>query len=115
MEYNRIKEIAEKSQGHLNSFNFVGIRIQKFDYGLKIGQSLNHCSSVWDDGYELDELLDGVSAIDITRAKSLEKFGGYNGNVALILGADVANGGNDVAEIIMNNPIILGIIYKEII
>lgn len=113
MENNRIREIAEKSQEHLNSFDFVGIRIQKSDYELKIGQSLNHCSSVWDDGCELNELLDGVSAIDITRTKSLEKFGGYNGNVALILGSEIANGGNDVAEIIMVDPIILGIIYEE--
>ena len=111
MKNNRIKEIAEKSQEHLSLFNFVGIRIQKSDYELKIGQSLNHCSSVWDDDNELDELLDGVSAIDITRTESLEKFGGYNGNVALILGSEIANGGNDVAEIIMNNPIILEIIF----
>jgi hypothetical protein len=110
MKHKTIKELANKVQKYLSDWDNVGIRIQDDLYGASIGDILYHESHDWDDGVMLDTLAGGVCAVDIERAGILDKWGGYDGNYAIILGSNSAGEGADPAEIIMRHPSILDII-----
>ena len=103
-----IKQIANEAKKHLNDqYDFIGIRIQEDTYGASIGDNVTHNSSVWDDGNQTEEYLDGVCAIDVT---SKRDTAGYAGNIALVLGSYSVWGGEDPAELIMQDAVILDII-----
>lgn len=109
--FKEIYEIAQKVKEN-NNYDFIGIRVQE-DFNEKIGETLKHRSFVWIDGEETTNLLNGVCAIDANRLNATFTMsnGGYSGDVILILGSnDYPERGEDVAEIIMNNPVIIDII-----
>lgn len=108
-----IKEIANSILSKNYEFDYVGIRIQEELFGEEIGQELNFKSYVWDDGNQTDELLNGICAINAKTAKRLNFIGGYMGRHILVLGCDYVEYGNDSEEIIMNNPIVLDILYNN--
>jgi hypothetical protein len=108
--FKEIYEIAQRVKEN-NDYDFIGIRVQEFN-DKKIGDTLTHRSSVWVDGEETTELLNGVCAVN---SKNMNftfglSNGGYSGDVVLILGCNDAERGEDVSEIIMNNPIIIDIL-----
>ena len=108
--FKEIYEIAQKVKDN-NNFDFIGVRVQE-DFNEKIGDILTHRSFVWVDGEETEELLNGVCAIDANRLNPTYAMsnGSYSGDVVLILGCDDCERGEDVAEIIINNPVIIDII-----
>ena len=109
MNHKTLKQIARKAEDYMdNPYPFIAVRVQESDYGLKAGDILTHKSNVWDDGEMLDEMIDGVCSIDIIHAYQMDT--NYKGSVALILGCDDAESGNDIAEFIMKNPVILEIV-----
>lgn len=112
--FKEIYEIAQKVKEN-SDFDFVGIRVQDY-FNEKIGDTLTHRSFVWVDGEETEELLNGVCAIDANRINHTFALsnGGYYGDVVLILGCNgYCEKGADVAEIIMENPVIIDIIKCE--
>lgn len=113
----QIKEIAKTLDIDSMDYMHIGIRVQEDTYGAKIGDKITHCSKVWVDGDETDEELDGVSALDPSLVKYFPKlydYSAYIGNVVLILGTDNDTEiGEDVGEIIMDQPTVLDIIYVE--
>ena len=109
--FKEIYEIAQTVKEN-NSYDYIGIRVQEFN-DKKIGDTLTHRSFVWDGGEETNELLNGVCAVN---SKNINftfglSNGGYSGDVVLILGCNDTDTerGEDVSEIIMNNPIIIDI------
>ncbi len=111
--FKEIYEIAQKVKEN-NDYDFIGIRVQE-DFNEKIGDILTHQSYVWIDGEKTEELLNGVCAIDANRLNHTFAIGNgaYSGDVVLILGCNDCERGEDVAEIIMNNPIIIDILYER--
>jgi hypothetical protein len=110
----QIKQVAKDVEDRGYNYDYVGIRIEE-EVNSVIGTILDHQSSVWEDGNELDEKLNGVCAIDIDRVKELSNvaYNGYLGNIVLILGSEHAEYGEDAGEIIMENPVVLDIIVLE--
>jgi len=107
--FKEIYEIAQKVKEN-NDYDFIGIRVQE-DFNEKIGDILTHQSYVWIDGEKTEELLNGVCAIDANRLNHTLCNGAYSGDVILILGCNgYCERGEDVAEIIMDNPVIIDII-----
>lgn len=111
--YSKIQEIANSIDLDEVEYDNIGIRIQSETHGLKVGDVVEHCSYVWDDGNETDEQLDGVCAVSVRSVQNHSNYGsdwgGYPGNVVVILGSNYCEGGNDVCEIIMRDAIVLGI------
>jgi len=109
--FKEIYEIAQKVKD-ISNYDYIGIRVQE-DFNEKIGDTLTHRSFVWVDGEETTELLNGVCAVDVNRLNHTFAIGNgaYSGDVVLILGCNgYCDRGEDVAEIIMENPIIIDII-----
>lgn len=111
---NQIKQIAEK---YIAKYDIVAIRTQEVPY--TVGE-LNHKSSIWIDGEETSEKLNGVSATNINaydinslKMHSCENtpysgfyFGDYQ---AIICGNDYTIG-EDAGEVIIHDPIVVEII-----
>ena len=111
MDHTDIKRLAEYAKKYASVWATVGIRVQTSDFGVRVGDTLLHRSYVWDDGEQLDYRLDGVCAIGIDLVKHLDRYGGYDGHVALILSSDRVERGTDPAEVIMRDPKVLEIIH----
>lgn len=110
----RIKEIAQSLDTDSMDYMEIGIRVQEDTFGAKVGDTISHCSKVWDDGEELDEELNGVSALDPSMVRYISDYTGYFGNVVLVLGTDGnVRSGEDAGEIVMERPTIIDIIYIE--
>jgi len=106
-----IKQISKEAANENYPYDNVGIRVQESTYGLKVGDRMEHQSSVWEDGEKTVDLLNGVSAISIRGASYMSDSSGYSGDYVLILGSDRAEGGYDPEETVMYNPTILDIKY----
>jgi hypothetical protein len=111
MKNEQIKAIAKSLQGKYPQFDNIGIRIQEKVYrGEKVGKIARHVSRNWDDGKMLKSQVNGICAIDISQAKYIGEFGGYDGNVVIVLGSNSCSSGEDIAEIIMREAVILEVI-----
>lgn len=112
----QINDIAKAVMQQDYDYDYIGLRIQESDYGLTIGQEINHRSRIWDDGDMTGDELDGVCAVDVrAAAKRTLSFGYYSGNVVLVLGSNRRESGEDDGEIILKssygqNPVVLDII-----
>lgn len=86
-------------------YEYIGVRVQeqKFELG-----EMDHVSSVWVDGDETDDVLNGVCA---TKIDALENLPGeyYGDHIAIICG-NSAEYGADVGEIIIEDAIVAAII-----
>ena len=92
---------------------YVGIRIQDDAYGLCAGDAVDHCSLDWDRGYETDEQLPGVCAIDARELDRLAAGSGclpYLGRTVLVLAASRIQYGEDDAELIMEDATVLSVL-----
>ena len=83
------------------NYEFIGIRVQ--DVPFELGE-MNHVSSVWVDGDETEETLNGVCATSIN---ALDNFGShvdtYYGNYVAIICGNTATSGEDLGEIIIED------------
>lgn len=92
---------------------YVGVRIQDGAYGLRAGDAVDHCSLVWDHGFETDEQLPGICAID---ARELDRLAAgrnslpYLGRTVLVLAANRIQYGEDDAELIMEDATVLSVL-----
>lgn len=91
-----------------DQFAYLGIRVQEETYGLNVGDKIVHNSSVWVDGVETDEELDGVCATNYNGGVYLAQ-NEYFGRYVLLLGDNRAEYGEDDGEIIMYCPTVLAI------
>lgn len=112
----QIKTVAEAVMVRGYDYDFVGLRVQESDYGLAVGQEISHHSCTWIDGEMQDDEIDGVCAVSANlAAKRTLSFGGYIGNVIVVLGSNRADSGEDDGEIILKSsfgqePTVLDII-----
>lgn len=88
-------------------YPYYGIRYQDELYGLMVGDTIMHQSSVWDDGNMTEESLDAVCAVKLSMAAKVTPY--YGNNYLLLLGAPAAVDGNDYGEFEMEYPVVLGI------
>lgn len=94
---------------YYDDYDYIGVRVQETPED--IGTTMTHISHDWDSEEDTGDLLDGVCAIDaeqMRRVSELERETGYFGTYALVMGADYATYGEDAAEIIMRDPVVLG-------
>lgn len=89
-------------------FAYLGVRVQDETYGLSVGDKIVHSSSVWVDGVETAEELDGVCATMYNDGVYLTQ-NEYFGKYVLLLGDNKAEYGEDDGEIIMYCPTVLAI------
>jgi hypothetical protein len=112
----QITDIAKKVIEQDYDYEYIGIRVQESDYGLTVGQEVEHVSRHWVDGNMTDDDVDGICAVSaLAASQRVLGFGAYSGNVLLVIGSNRAEYGEDPGEIILKsgwgtNPIILDII-----
>ena len=95
-------------------FEYIGVRTQEASFQLG---DISHFSSVWVDGYETEEKLDGISCTDVdSPAISAHcdeislSYGNYYGDHVAILASESAEDGVDIGELVMHNAIVVRII-----
>ena len=112
----QITDIAKQVIENHYAFDYIGLRIQDSDYGVHAGQPIEYQSRVWVDGDMMDEEVNGICAVDARQAARHElSFGGYIGNVVLVIGSNSGSSGEDDGEIILRPasgkyPVVLDII-----
>ena len=108
----KVQKIAKAEYPkYVDQYDYIGIRVQEGTYGVQVGQTVSHCSSVWDDGKQTGALLDGICAVNAKIAAQYNLgFGAYSGDTVMILGSNYVSYGEDDSEIIMRNPTVLAII-----
>lgn len=93
-----------------DDYEYVGVRIQEEPFSPG---EIDHRSSVWVDGDETDEVLDGICAIDVNSVHRIANnpwFYGYPGDHCAIIAGNSATGGEDDGEIIIHDPIVVHIV-----
>lgn len=93
---------------------YVGIRIQESDFGLRADDAVDHRSLVWDHGFETEDELPGVCALDARHFGSIASRGGcvpYIGRTVLLLGANRVTYGEDEGELIMEDATVLAVLH----
>ncbi len=108
--YKRISEISNGISS--DEYEYIGVRVQEETYGLSVGDTVEHKSKHWIDGEMTEEYTRGVCAIsaEYARIRSIGDFGGYPGKTILVLGSNYAEGGEDIGEIVLVDPVVLDII-----
>jgi hypothetical protein len=106
------KDVLQKGY----EYDSIGLRTQENTYGLSVGDPVNHKSSVWIDGDQTEETLNGICAVSaIQAARRSLNFGAYIGDTVLVIGSNNIEYGEDDGEIILKEscgqkPVILDII-----
>ncbi len=110
-KYAKMAEIATEHKNKDYDYDCIGIRAQEVP--ASVGEIIDHCSLIWDDGEQTDEELIGVCAIDINQcvSRNSNKYLSYPGEYVLVLGCNRADGGEDIGEIIMVNPVVLAVYH----
>ena len=100
-----IREIAEK---YSMDYEKVCIRTQEVPFELG---EMTHESSVWVDGTETDETVDGLSATDCSsRCVKWHVDGTYYGNYTAIVCGNDYEYGEDEGEIVLHDAVVVEII-----
>ena len=86
-------------------FEFIGVRVQEQEFELG---EVKHNSSVWVDGDETDEELDGICAIDVNKLAYVKVE--YPGEHMAIIASNRAHAGEDIGEIVMSDAQVVAII-----
>jgi hypothetical protein len=110
MTASEIKKIAEK---YKDEYEYVGVRTQ--EEAFKLG-TLEHCSSVWDDGDETAEMLDGISVTDVDSVALKMHTGedmmcrSYYGDHLAIICGNYAQMGDDAGELVISDPVVVEVL-----
>ena len=97
----RLAEVAEEL---FFNYEVVAIRVQEVPFELG---AIDHVSSVWVDGEETDEELDGICAI---RAKDVDKSDTYFGDHVAIIAGNRYTYGEDIGEVIIEDAEVVEIL-----
>lgn len=97
----RLAEVAEEL---FFDYEVVAIRVQEVPFELG---AIDHVSSVWEDGEETDEELDGICAI---RAKDVDKSDTYFGDHVAIIAGNRYTYGEDIGEVIIEDAEVVEIL-----
>jgi hypothetical protein len=100
----KIMAIAEEYE---MDYEYIGIRFQEQEFELG---ELDHASSVWVDGEETDEEMDGVSVIDVRKLGVLSGSNFYDGDHIAVIGGNSATYGEDLGELVIEDPVVIEII-----
>lgn len=108
-DFSTAKKLTEEICSE-QDFIYFGLRVQEEDTE-KIGETMKHTSQNFggdfdDAGTEPEELA-GVSTIRIDRTSQVMQYGGYEGRVMYLLGADEGEDGYDPGEFIMKDARVL--------
>lgn len=91
-------------------YSHYGLRAQEEDTE-KIGETMTHLSKNFGGDFEElsdeSETLNGVSTIGYENVNQMTKYGGYEGRVVYLVGADGYEYGYDPGEMIMQDPVVL--------
>ena len=113
MMRNPIDAFEESRDPFSKRFSCYGIRRQEPEFESE-GDVMAHTSSVWEDGEETDEELDGVSALCLDRFKNLdeaiEASKVYFGSHLAIIASDGYTWGQDEDEVVLEDPVIICVI-----
>jgi hypothetical protein len=98
-----------KENGWNLEYETIAIRTQEQSFELG---AIDHQSSVWDNGTETGDLLDGISATTIKSDAGMAQHhnGYYFGSHTAILGCQRSEMGEDIGEVIMEDAVVLYII-----
>jgi hypothetical protein len=108
-----IEELREKAEAYKDDYEYVAIRTQEEPFELG---KIDHVSSVWDNGDETDDKLDGISATLIDdpavqmHVDKNYRYGYYFGNHKAIVCGNHAASGEDVGEIIISDPVVMEVL-----
>lgn len=111
-----IKELRAMADQYSGDYNYVGVRTQEEPFELG---EMEHVSSVWADGNETDEELNGICVTDLNtpfdsalrmHTDSDPLCGFYFGDHKAIIAGDSAEYGEDPGEIIISDPVVVEIV-----
>lgn len=104
-----IDRIKTRAQDLLDEYEYVGLRVQEEPFELG---ALDHVSHIWVDGDDTGEELDGVCVLTLTSEifDWTKLAGAYFGSHAAIIGGFRASYGEDLGEIIIEDPEVTEII-----
>lgn len=96
----QIKEAVEEFE---MDYAYVGIRTQEEEFELG---PMSHVSHIWDDGFDTGEELDGLSVTNATSSSVECHCNGYyfGDHVAIVCG-DIAQYGEDIGELVIEDPV----------
>ena len=104
-----IEEVKETCE-----YEYIGIRTQEEPFEMG---GIDHVSSVWVDGEETDETLDGISCTNVDSpaiAAHCDEIslanGNYYGDHIAIIASDDAEYGEDAGELILRDAVVIRII-----
>ena len=110
---NPIDVFDESKDPFSRQYSCYGIRRQDVKFEDE-GGVMTHTSSVWEDGEETDEELDGVSALCLDRYDSLDKAieasRQYFGVHLAIIASDSYMWGQDEDEVVLEDPVVICVI-----
>ena len=104
-----IKKINGLAESLYEEYELIGIRIQ--DVPFELGE-MSHVSHIWDDGRDTGEELDGICAINIMDKYNnwTERINHYLGEHMAIICGNIGYSGEDLGEIVIEDPIVIEII-----
>lgn len=99
-----IEKIRELEKEYNWDYEMVCIRVQ--DIPFELGET-DHQSSVWVDGDETGDQLDGISTLSVEYAKNAEFY--FGDHLAIVAGNEYSYG-QDAGEVIIRDPVVLEIL-----
>lgn len=99
-----IEKIRELEKEYSWDYEQVCIRVQGVPFELG---EMEHQSSVWVDGDETDERLDGISTLSVKYAQNAEFY--FGDHLAIVAGNEYSYG-QDAGEVIIRDPVVLEIL-----
>lgn len=99
-----IEKIRELEKEYSWDYEQVCIRVQEVPFELG---EMDHQSSVWVDGDETDEQLDGISTLSVKYAQNAEFY--FGDHLAIVAGNEYSYG-QDAGEVIIRDPVVLEIL-----
>lgn len=107
-----VTEIRAAAEKYTDYYEFVGIRTQEETFELG---SIEHVSSVWDDGEETGETLTGISVTDINSNMIImhsdeHGLNYYYGKHLAVICGNSAEYGADEGELIIEDAVVVEIL-----
>lgn len=96
-------------------YEYIGVRTQEEAFALG---EISHCSSVWVDEEETDDMLDGICCTSIDSPAIVahcdegvrSMYGKYYGGHSALIASNDADIGEDVGELILRDAVVVKII-----
>lgn len=109
-----VAEILKAAEKYADEYDYIGIRTQEVPFELG---SVDHDSSVWEDGEETNGCLDGISvtsikskAVVMHSSEASVRSGRYFGKHAAIIVGSCSGYGEDEGELILRDAEVVEIL-----